>query len=189
MSEGVPAAGSAYDETLAAIVREVEAYAAASGWDQPARLFALVDTAALIAAQPELAEALSTSPSGEAGQPALTPIEQEPVPGTELEDLLATIIWPDTVAGAAAVVERVVLPPQADADLPDDPDEARAWAQEHPDRQEVRLAAAVTRDGGVQCALRLRAYDDAESVAVAPDLVPALVEMLQATFEEESGSE
>ncbi|MEI2811095.1 MAG: PPA1309 family protein [Nocardioides sp.] len=169
-----------YAEVLPGIAREIEAYAAASGWDQPSRLFALVDTEQLLVVQPELAEALA---DGRAL--ALTPIEQEPVAGTELEELLAGITWPDRVAGAAAVVERVVLPPEADADVPDDPELARSWAQEHPDRQEVRLVAAVARGGSAYCALRMRAHDDPTSVVTGPDLVPALVAMLHATFEEE----
>lgn len=170
---------NAYERALPAIAREVEAYAAASGWDQPSRLFALVDTEELLAAQPELAPALAE------GSLALTPIEQEPVAGTELEDLLASITWPPTVAGAAAVVERVVLPPEADAEIPEDPDEARTWAQQHPGRQEVRLVASVLRGGPAYCALRMRAHDEATSVVTGPDLVPALVAMLQTTFEEE----
>lgn len=172
--------GDPYAAALPGIAREIEAYSAASGWDQPARLFALVDTAELLVAQPELAGALA-----EGGSLALTPIEQEPVVDTELEDLLSRIVWPEAVAGAAAVVERVVLPPEADAEIPEDPEAARLWAQEHPDRQEVRLVAAVVRGGSSYCALRMRAHDDAASVVMGEDLVPALVSMLQATFEEE----
>lgn len=178
-----PGVTPGYVADLPGIARELEAYAAASGWDQPARLFALVDTAELLAAQPDLASALAES------APSLTPIEQEPVPGTELEELLAGIVWPETVAGAAAVVERVVLPPEADAEIPEDPEEARLWAQQHPDRQEVRLVAAAVRGGSAYCALRMRAHDEAASVVMGPDLVPALVSLLHATFEEESSGE
>ena len=36
------------DPALAAAVLEIEAHIAAGGWDQPARLYALVDTAQLV---------------------------------------------------------------------------------------------------------------------------------------------
>jgi len=100
---------SAPGAALQAVVRELEAHAAESGWDRPERLFALVDTADLIEREPQLAEAL-----GVEGQPeGLTPIEQEPLPGgTTLEQVLAEIVWPGEVAGCAAIAERLVLPPE-----------------------------------------------------------------------------
>jgi hypothetical protein len=45
------------------------------------------------------------------------------------------------------VVERVVLPPEAEADLPDDEGAALAVLADHPLRQDVRLAVAAMRDG------------------------------------------
>ena len=45
-------------EALAAALIEVERHVGRSGWDQPARLFALVPTAELIAAEPSLARRL-----------------------------------------------------------------------------------------------------------------------------------
>ncbi len=69
-------------------------------------------------------------------------------------------MWPEDVTGCAAVVERLVLPPDADAQIPEDPTAAEEFAREHPDRQEVRIVAGVTRTGSTYCALRLRAHDD-----------------------------
>ena len=40
---------------LSAVVREVEDFVSTAGWDQPPQLFALVPTAELVQAQPELA--------------------------------------------------------------------------------------------------------------------------------------
>jgi len=99
--------------------------------------------------------------------------------------VLAGIEWPAEVAGCAAVVERLVLPPEADADLPVDRGEAADYAASHPDRQEVRIVAAATRAGESFCALRLRSHDDDESVLGGPDLVPPLLELLHATLEPE----
>lgn len=173
------------DEGLAGAVVEIERHAALSGWDQPARLFALVETAQLVAREPQLAASL--------GEVTLTPVEQDGlVPGRALEDQLHGISWPETVHGCAAMVERVVLPPAAEAEVPDEPGSAAAYAAEHPDRQEVRIVAAATRTGASYCALRLRAHDEDESVVTGEDLVPELVALVRATLlegEEASGDE
>jgi len=164
---------------LAEVVRELELHAAQGGWDQPAQIFALVETAELVRREPQLADAL-----GIADTEGLTPVEQDALPpGQELEDVLQQIEWPEEVAGCAAVVERLVLPPEADANIPDDRAEAVEYAATHPERQEVRIVAAATRDGQSFCALRLRSHDDDESVLGGPDLVPPLLQMLHATLE------
>ncbi len=171
------------DPVLVTVVREIEQHAAGQGWDQPARLYALVPTADLLVREPGLATALGLDGEPEPG--ALTPVEQEsPGPDADLEDLLARIMWPDEVAGCAVVVERLVLPPSADDELPEDPGAAQDFARNHPDRQEVRMVAAARRDGARFCALRLRAHDDDLSVLEGTDLVPALLELLAATLEQ-----
>jgi hypothetical protein len=174
------------DEALAAVVREVESHAARTGWDQPSQLFALVETADLVAREPQLAAVLGVE-EGTAEPGHLTPVEQEQVTD-DLEELLAGILWPPEVDGAAAVVERLVLPPEADDAIPQDPTEAAEYAAGHPARQEVRIVAAVLRTGESSCALRLRSHDEDDSVVVAPDLVPALLELLHATFEPDAGA-
>ncbi len=169
------------DPVLAAAVREIEAHASEAGWDQPARLYALVPTSDLLAREPALAAAMGLD-AASAG--SLTPVEQDDVPvDTPLESTLASIMWPAEVLGCAAVVERLVLPPSVDEQLPADPAEAERFAAEHPDRQEVRIVAGATRHGATHCALRLRSHDDALSVVEAPDLVPALLELLRSTLE------
>ena len=65
--------------------------------------------------------------------------------------------------------------------MPDDPDEMLMAAAAHPDRQEVRLIAAVTRDGAAHSAVRAREPDDAELLE-GPDLVPGLIEQLRQTL-------
>jgi hypothetical protein len=161
-------------------VVEVERHASDAGWDQPARLYALVPTLDLAAAEPELAAELGISDgTGE----LFTPVEQEldDYSGS-LEMLLKGITWPETVAGALAVVERVVLPPHAEDAVPDDVDEASSFAAEHPDREEVRIAVGVLRGGLAHCVLRLRSHDDDNAVIHGPDVVPALVGALRETF-------
>jgi hypothetical protein len=167
------------DDGLAAAVVEIERHAAAAGWDQPARLFALVETAAIAAREPHLADSL--------GNGTLTAVEQDGLtPDLALEDQLAAITWPETVHGCAALLERFVLPSDVEEDLPDDAAEAAAYVAEHPERQEVRIVAAATRTGASYCALRLRAHDDDASVLTGPALVPVLVDLVRATLEEET---
>ena len=171
------------EQALKTAVREIEAYAAEAGWDQPARLFALVPTADLLQREPGLAEALGVDT--DTAPESLTPVEQEPVPADQqVEDVLGQIMWPPEVFGCAAVVERLVLPPSVDGELPEDPEAAQEFAAEHPDRQEVRIVAAATRAGATYCALRLRSHDDDFSVLESRDLVPALLELLSDTLEQ-----
>jgi hypothetical protein len=171
------------DPALASAVLEIESHVGQEGWDQPARLYALVDTAALVVQEPALAAAMEIDGPGDEG--SFTPIEQDGLPqGQPLEESLQAIVWPAAVAGCAAVVERLVLPPDVDADIPDDPAEAERFAREHPDRQEVRIVAGATRAGASYCALRLRSHDDEESVVDGTDLVPGLIQLLHATLDD-----
>ncbi|OEJ94490.1 PPA1309 family protein [Streptomyces thermolilacinus] len=169
---------------LTRAVLEIDEYAAGLGWDQPARLFALVDTARLRADEPELAAQLGLD-SDEAAAP-LTPIEQDELPsGAPLDEFLATVAWPDAVTGCALTVERLMLPPSAEGSVPDGLDEAglARWVAAHPDRQEVRMTVAVLRDGARESAIRLREKDSPTEVLTGSDLVPGLAEALSATFE------
>ncbi|MFP3988050.1 PPA1309 family protein [Streptomyces sp. E11-3] len=168
---------------LTRAVLEIDEYIAGLGWDQPARLFALVDSAQLRTQEPGLAERLGLT--GDESAANLTPIEQEELPaGSPLDEFLGTIAWPDAVAGCALTVERMMLPPSAEASVPDGLNEAQLakWVAKHPDRQEVRMTVAVLRDGARESALRLREKDSPTEVLTGSDLVPGLAEALAATF-------
>ncbi|AXI90997.1 hypothetical protein SAM9427_24860 [Streptomyces sp. ETH9427] len=170
---------------LTRAVLEIDEYVSGLGWDQPARLFALVDTARLRAEQPSLADRLGLDGGEESA--ALTPIEQEEIPaGKPLDEFLGTIAWPDAVTGCALTVERLMLPPSAEAEVPKDLGEAALtkWVAEHPERQEVRMTVAVLRDGSRESALRLREKDSPTEVLTGSDLVPGLARALTATFED-----
>lgn len=172
------------DPALAAVVLEIESHAAGLGWDQPERLYALVPTRELVEREPALAEAMGLSEPAAEG--SFTPVEQELDPTRPLEAVLESIMWPPGVAGCAAVVERLVLPPSADGEVPTEAAAAQAYAADHPDRQEVRIVAGATRAGATYCALRLRAHDDDQSVVGGADLVPALLDLLRTTLDEEA---
>lgn len=170
---------------LTRAVLEIDEYASGLGWDQPARLFALVDTARLRAQEPGLAAQLGLQE--ESATIGLTPIEQEEIPaGKPLDEFLGTIAWPDAVVGCALTVERLMLPPSAEASVPDGLSEKKLtqWVAQHPDRQEVRMTVAVLRDGTRDSALRLREKDSPTEVLTGGALVPGLAEALSATFED-----
>jgi hypothetical protein len=170
------------DVPLRAVVLELERHASEAGWDRPARLFALVRTAELLAQEPGLAAVVGVDPGADLTG-SLTPIEQEDVPPDQpVEALLDRLTWPEEVFGTAVVVERLVLPPSV-GELPDDPSSAQQLAESHPDRQDVRMVAAATRAGSTYCALRLRSHDDDFAVIEGPDVVPALLELLLSTLD------
>jgi hypothetical protein len=167
-------------------VRELERHVASGGWDGPVRLFALIRTAGAIDRDPALAERLPADVVREARLDTehLTAVEQEGLPEAEnLEHLLGQIRWPDTVDGAAVVVERIVVPPEAEAGLPDNPDAAQAALLADHRRRDLRLVAGVLRNGVQACAIRSRDHDSDDRVAVGPDLVPNLVTALATTLD------
>ncbi|WP_405731437.1 PPA1309 family protein [Streptomyces sp. NBC_00028] len=170
---------------LTRAVLEIDEYVSGLGWDQPARLFALVDTARLRVQEPALAAQLGLEEGQESA--ALTPIEQEEIPaGKPLDEFLGTIAWPDAVAGCALTVERLMLPPSAEAQVPEGLSDKKLaqWVAKHPDRQEVRMTVAVLRDGTRDSAVRLREKDSPTEVLTGGALVPGLAEALAATFED-----
>jgi hypothetical protein len=169
---------------LEAALREIESHVAATGWDQPTRLFALVPTDELLSQEPSLiGDLLDDGPT-----PSLTSVEQSDLPDHEdLSDLLARLSWPDAVLGIAVVAERIVLPEGADDDLPSDRTQARAAAMRDPRRHEIRIAAASLRDGSRYCLLRLREHDADDSLLAGPELITGLAEMLHQSLTAPSG--
>jgi hypothetical protein len=168
---------------LTRAVLEIDEYASTLGWDQPARLFALVDTARLRAQEPGLAAQLGLQDEPETT--GLTPVEQDEIPAnTPLDKFLGTIAWPDAVVGCALTVERLMLPPSAETAIPEGLSEKQLtkWVAAHPDRQEVRMTVGVLRDGARDSAVRLREKDTPTEVLTGSGLVPGLAEALSATF-------
>ncbi|MEH3155914.1 MAG: PPA1309 family protein [Gordonia paraffinivorans] len=183
-------------DALGIAVREVAEFVDAGGWGQPPVLFALVPTAVVAQAQPDLADTLDES--------ELTLIEQEALPVapdsgmSEIEHVLGTTSWPAAVAGCALVQEIIVLPPDAESDLDDafgpllaDPDAAdeaaRQTAREHPEATDARLIAAALRDGRTLCLLQLKPALGEEDAPIEllshPELAPNLVAAVAATLD------
>lgn len=183
-----PMAGTPSDPALASAVLEVEAHVGREGWEQPSRLYALVDTVRFVEAEPQMAEAMGLTETAVPG--SLTAIEQEQFGSDNpIERALETIVWPPAVDGCCVVVERLVLPPEVDADIPEDPEEAAAFAADHPLRQTVRMVAGATRAGATYCALRLKAHDDEQSVVDGTDLVPGLLDLVLQTLRDPDAPE
>ncbi|WP_436494171.1 PPA1309 family protein [Actinokineospora sp. HUAS TT18] len=170
MSTPAPAA-------LSAITREVEDFVAAGGWDQPPQLFALVPTAHLLREQPDLVGQVDP-------ESVLTPIAQEGLTDDDLGVALAGIMWPEAVHGCALAQEIVMLPPEAEADLPsDDVDPLGRIAASHPQAREARLVAAALRDGTVACVMRIRSADgQTDEIIEHPELAPNLTSALLDTL-------
>lgn len=173
------------DALVAALV-ELEHHVGELGWDQPPRLFALVPTAELVAAEPELAAHLDAAP-----RDGYTSVEQDTFEaGDDLLGALARIAWPDAVTGCALTCVRTFLPQHLADEVPQDDAEAAAFVADHPDRHEVRVAVGVLRDRPGQPALghgvaRLRS--NPEDLLGSADLVPGLTEVLAATFQPNPG--
>lgn len=164
-------------EPLIAALLEVERHVGRLGWDQPARLFSLVRTADLLAAEPSLAEHLAGAmPDG------YSSIEQEDFhSGSDLGETLARIAWPPSVAGCVLALERVFLPSSVEVALPDDPDAAAELVAGHPQRMDLRVVVGATRDGQRHAVARVRGEDG--DILSGPDLVPALADALAHTLE------
>lgn len=174
-----------HDRPLDRAVRELERHVARGGWDGPVRVFALIRTGEAMASDPSLRTQLPPDlvASADADPEHITSVEQEDLPaGDTIEELLGQITWPPSVDGAAVVVERIVVPPEAEQGLPDDAAAAVEALMAHPDRQDVRLAAGVLRDGTSACAVRQRSHDQDFSVGTGPDLAPGLVSALLGTL-------
>jgi hypothetical protein len=171
-------------DALVAALLELERHVGGDGWDQGPRLFALVPTDAVIAAEPELAGQLGLRSSVDGGHPdALTAIEQDHFQPTEdlLSDL-SQIYWPESVHGCALSLESTFLPADADAEIPEDPDLAREYVAAHEQQQEMRVVIGVDRDQHRHGVARLRSQP--EELIGAPDLVPGLTEVLAHTLAE-----
>lgn len=159
---------------------DIERHAAAAGWDQELRLFALVETADLLRREPQLASELGLVAAEPGG---LTPVDQGDLPEhSSVEELLGLMTWPPEVLGTALTLERLMVPPDVEKDMPRDEQEALRWLAGHPQRQEVRLVVAVLRDGSRSAALRMRDHDEDTSVLTGENLVPGLADALAATL-------
>ncbi|MDO5721959.1 MAG: PPA1309 family protein [Actinomycetaceae bacterium] len=168
---------------LAQAVVEIEQAASAAGWDHAATIYALVPTQVLLQI-PELPADMEQylQAQWDGSENHLTAVIQEDLPGEDLEETLSMLAWPDEVVGAAVCSERVTVPQEVQDAAPADAVDAAEFFANHPQRDELRVVAGVSREGDAWCAVRARSHDADGQVATGPDLVPGLVEALLATF-------
>jgi len=184
MTEATPPvpAEERHDALIAALV-DLERHVGAGGWDQPPRLFALVLTDVLAAAEPALAAELGLRTTRDGAAPgALTAIEQESFASSgDLVSDLEQLEWPETVFGCAISTERTFLPAGAEDGIPDDVEAAAAYVAAHPDRQEIRVVVGADRAGNRHGVARL--VSKPRELLGAEDLVPGLAAALAHTLD------
>jgi hypothetical protein len=187
MREDGPVTHHHAESALERAVVDIESHVHESGWDLRPMLFALVRAERFLADDPSTARQYGLD---EADPDFLAPIEQEELPDQPLDEVLASIEWPEAVTGCAIVQEILILPPSVEAELGDNDDAAVDIAASHPQRREARLVAGVLRDGTSSAVIRMRDEDptgDPESPAAGdlltgPNLAPNMVEALLATL-------
>lgn len=163
-------------DALIAALADIERHVSAQGWDQPARLFALVRTDELIRREPALAAHLAVG-----SEDALSSVEQEDFhAGDDLVASLGRLQWPPSVAGCAVALERTFLPAGLEDEIPDDPDQAAAFVAAHAARQDIRVVVGALRDGSRHGLARLVSNPD--DLLGATDLVPALTAAVVGTL-------
>lgn len=168
-------------DALIVALLELERHVGRDGWDQPPRLFALVLTDVIAAAEPVVAAELGLRGTAAGGPPdALTAVEQDEfVSSGDLADL-AQLEWPDTVFGCALAAERTFLPSALEHELPAEPAAAAAYVATHPQRQEMRIVVGVDRAGNRHGLARLA--DEPDELLGGAELVPGLAEALAHTL-------
>lgn len=174
------AAPSERGEALIAALIEVERHVGRFGWDQPARLFALVPTAELITAEPSLAAHLGPG-AEQAPDGAYSSIEQEDFrSGDDLVTTLNRLTWPETVHGCVLSLERTFLPPRYEDEIPDDPNEAERFVNAHEHRQDMRVVVGVLRSGESHGVARVKS--EPNELLGGPELAPGIARTLANTL-------
>ncbi|WP_168705050.1 PPA1309 family protein [Gordonia paraffinivorans] len=158
-------------EDLGTALSEILDHVDDAGWGQAASVYALVPTSVIAEQTPHLVD---DSPS------VFTPVEQE---CPDLDEFLASAVWPDAVAGAAVALEIVVAEPG-----PDDDGTPRhvspGAAGPSTDGQQARLVVGVLRNGRDLALMRLRRQEgDEPETLTHPKLATELREALAGTFE------
>jgi hypothetical protein len=165
-------------DPLFTVLVDVEKVVGRAGWDQPARLFALVGTAELLASEPSLAEQAGDSPRAD---DALSAVESDGFElGPDLYDTLAHIGWGPQVQGCVLALERTMVPADVEDEVPADPQAAALFVARHPRRMDLRVVAGALRDGSHHVVARLA--DRPDELLAGQDMVPGLTAALAMTL-------
>lgn len=172
--------------SLITAIIEIEQLANESGWDQSPQLYALVKTTKIMDKldflsadeRQTLAQSIATNPEH------LFSIYQD-----QLEnpiEKLHTVYFDDEVDGVAVVMERIMIPADAEEEIPQEVQARDKYLLSHPKREDMRMAVGVLRSGESWCAIRSRSHDEDKLVAQGPNLVPELIEALGQTLKAEN---
>lgn len=158
-------------DDLGSSLSEIMDHLDAGGWGQPPAVYALVPTSLLVERVPGVVADHDRS--------VFTPVEEE---CDDLDEFLATGIWPAAVAGAAVALEIVVTPPGPDDD--GTPKYVVTETGDHrPDEDVARLVVGVLRNGPDLALLRLRSEpDEVPELRTHPQLALELRAALHETF-------
>lgn len=161
---------------LISVLLDIERHVGELGWDQPARLFALVGTKSLIEMEPQLEGKV---PMG--ADDAMSAVEQDEFKASDdLFERLSRIYFPDTVEGVALSIERTFLPTKFEGEVPDDDQAAAEYVRKHPEHQDLRAVVGVLRDGARYSLARLKSHPD--DLLRGEDIIPNLPEALAQTL-------
>lgn len=157
-------------DDLGSALSEIMEHVDTRGWGQPPSVFALAPTALLTERLPDV-----IAPDG----PVLTPVEEDV---DDLDDFLASAIWPQAIVGAAVAIEIIVVKPEDDADRTPRYVVTETGDQ-HPDEEVARLVVGVLRSGADLALMRVRpAADEEPELLTHPQLALELRAALRDTF-------
>ncbi|MCT1355239.1 PPA1309 family protein [Gordonia sp. p3-SID1431] len=157
-------------DDLGSALNEIMEHLDSRGWGQSPSVFALAPTALLHAQLPEV-----IADDGS----VFTPVEEDV---DDLDEFLASAVWPEEVAGAAVSMEIVIADPE------DDDDRTPRFVvtdtgDHHPGEEAARLVVGVLRTGSDLALMRLRPVPDGEpELLTHPQLALELRAALRDTF-------
>ena len=157
-------------------------HAARAGWDRPAQLFALVETAELLQREPQLAELLGVEAAATGPHPGRA--------GDRLREPRRAAVQDPVAPGGRGLCGRRRGDDGAARNETTYPPIRRPLRSTPPPIRTVRRPAlwpGALRTGESFCAIRQRAHDEDDMVLAGHDLVPVLLELLHTTLEPDAG--
>ncbi|MGW6036920.1 PPA1309 family protein [Gordonia terrae] len=156
-------------DDLGSALSEIMEHVDTRGWGQQPSVFALAPTDLLAERLPDVISA---------DGPALTPVEEDV---DDLDEFLASAVWPRDVIGAAVAIEILVVEPEDDDRTPRYV--VTETGDQLADEEVARLVVGVLRSGADLALMRLRPGPDEEhELLTHPQLALELRAALRGTF-------
>lgn len=172
--------------SLITAVIELEQLANETGWDQSPQLYALVKTREIIDKLTFLTdeEHQALTQTTLVNPEHLFSIYQDQMDNPI--EKLHTVYFDEEVAGVALVMERIMIPADAETAIPEEEQARDQYLLSHHQREDIRMAVGVLRSGETWCAIRSRSHDDDKLVAQGPTLIPEVIKALAETLKPEN---